>query len=63
VSAKRLTIIGVISMQVGYLDGGVAALRWSPDGETLCLVTSRGQMLLMTKVSPEASNVNMVLLS
>lgn len=50
-------------MQVGYLDGGVAALRWSPDGETLCLVTSRGQMLLMTKVSPEASNVNMVLLS
>jgi IKI3 family len=37
--------------QVGYLDGGVAALRWAPDGETLCIITSRGQMLLMTKVS------------
>lgn len=37
--------------QVGYLDGGVAALQWAPDGETLCIITSRGQMLLMTKVS------------
>lgn len=37
------------NLQVGYLDGRVAALRWAPDGEALCIVTSRGQMLLMTK--------------
>lgn len=40
--------------QVGQLEGGVAALEWSPDGETVCLITGTGQMLLMTKVQPDS---------
>ncbi len=35
---------------MGQLEGGVLALEWSPDGETVCLITGAGQMLLMTKV-------------
>lgn len=51
-ASGRLLMIDVETRtieEVGYLDGGVAALRWAPDGEALCIVTSRGQMLLMTK--------------
>ena len=47
----QLSAILPLDHQVGCLDGGVAALRWSPGGETLCLITMAGQMLLMTKVS------------
>lgn len=39
---------------MGQLEGGVSALEWSPDGETVCLITGAGQMLLMTKVRLQA---------
>lgn len=39
---------------MGQLEGGVLALEWSPDGETVCLITGAGQMLLMTKVRLQA---------
>ncbi|EIE25950.1 IKI3-domain-containing protein [Coccomyxa subellipsoidea C-169] len=34
---------------VGAVTGGVAAARWSPDGEVLSLVSGQGQLLLMNK--------------
>ena len=39
---------------MGQLEGGLLALEWSPDGETVCLITGAGQMLLMTKVRLQA---------
>lgn len=41
----------VAIQQVGALTGGVAAARWSPDGEVLSMVSGDGQLLLMNKVS------------
>ncbi len=37
-------------VQVGAVTGGVAAARWSPDGEVLSMVSGQGQLLLMNKV-------------
>jgi hypothetical protein len=36
--------------EVGSIQGGVACMAWSPDGELLALVSNSGNLLLMTKV-------------
>lgn len=41
----------LIYVQVGAVSGGVASAKWSPDGEVLVLVSGKGQLLLMNKVT------------
>lgn len=36
--------------EVGTIQGGVAAVSWSPDGELVVVASTTGNLLLMTKV-------------
>ena len=37
--------------EVGCIEGGIAALEWSPDGEVLAAISGSGNLLVMTRVS------------
>ena len=41
---------GLRAEEVGSIDGGVMALEWSPDGDTLALISGTGNLLVMNKV-------------
>ena len=46
-----LTAATSLHLQVGVVQGGLAAAAWSPDEELLVLASQHRQLLLMSKVS------------
>lgn len=39
------------NVQVGMIEGGIAAASWSPEGELLAIVTGNALLLLFNKVA------------